>query len=112
MFKISIVETRSQRKLVVEGKLTEPWVPELLAAWRNAARDFDGRKLVIDLNSLTVISREGEDAIFDLMRQGAKFSCGSICTRHLLKRLARECQGNPRQAIRRTDIETQTALRR
>ncbi len=112
MFKISIVETRSQRKLVVEGKLTEPWVPELVAAWRNAARDLDGRKLVIDLNSLTVISREGEDAIFDLMRQGAKFSCGSICTRHLLKRLARECQGNLRQAIRRTDIETQTALRR
>jgi len=112
MFKISIVDTRSQRKLVVEGKLTEPWVPELVAAWRNAARDFDGRKLVIDLNSLTVISREGEDAIFDLMRQGAKFSCGSICTRHLMKRLARECRGNLRQAIRRTDIETQTALRR
>jgi hypothetical protein len=112
MFKISIVETRSQRKLVVEGKLIEPWAPELVATWRNAARVLDGRKLVIDLNSLTAISREGEDAIFDLMRQGAKFSCGSICTGHLLKRLARECEGKLRQAIRRTDIETEISPRR
>jgi hypothetical protein len=112
MFKISIVDTRSQRKLVVEGKLIEPWVPELVAAWRDAALDLDGRKLIIDLNSLTLISREGEDTILDLMRQGVKFSCGSICTRHLLRRLARECEGKPRQAIGRTEIETEISPRR
>jgi len=112
MFKISIVDTRSQRKLVVEGKLIEPWVPELVAARRDAALDLDGRKLIIDLNSLTLISREGEDTILDLMRQGVKFSCGSICTRHLLRRLARECEGKPRQAIGRTEIETEISPRR
>jgi hypothetical protein len=97
---------------VVEGRLSEPWVDELRTAWRNASHDLDGRKLVIDLNSLTVISREGEDTIFDLMKQGAKFSCGAICTRHLLKRLARECQGKLRHAIKGPDIETERALRR
>jgi hypothetical protein len=112
MFKISIVETRSQRKLVVEGKLTEPWVPELVATWRNAGQEGDGRKLVIDLNSLTVISPEGEDAILDLMKQGAKFSCGSICTGHMLKRLARECRGKLQDAVHRTHIETETSSRR
>ena len=110
MFKISIIDSRSLRKLVVEGRLSEPWVGELRTTWRNASRDLGGRKLVIDLNSLTVISREGEDAIFDLMKQGAKFSCGSICTRHVLKRLARECQGKLPQAVNRTDIETEKAL--
>ena len=92
MFKISIIDTPAQRKLVVEGKLSEPWVPELRTAWRNATLALDGRKLVIDLNSLTVVSREGEDAIFDLMKEGAKFSCAGILTRHVLKRLARRCQ--------------------
>jgi len=43
MFKISIVDTRSQRKLVVEGKLREPWVDELRTSWRDASRDADGR---------------------------------------------------------------------
>src|SRR6202035_96413 len=89
MFKISIVDTPAQRRLVVEGRLSEPWINELRATWRNTSRDLAGRKLVIDLSSLTVISREGEDAILDLMKQGAKFSCGGVLTRFVLKRLAR-----------------------
>jgi hypothetical protein len=102
MFKVSIMDTRSRRRLVVEGKLIEPWVAELRTVWKNANRNLDGRKLVIDLTSLTVISREGEDAIFDLMREGTKFSCGGVLTRHILKRLARKCHGKLRDAMNST----------
>jgi hypothetical protein len=56
---------------------------------------LEGRKLVIDLSSLTVISREGEDVIVDLMKEGAKFSCTGVLTRHVLKRLARRCPCEP-----------------
>ena len=99
MFKISIIDTPAQRKLVVEGRLVEPWVDELRTTWKNASRDLDDRKVVIDLSSLTVISREGEDAIFDLMKQGAKFSCAGILTRHVLKGLARKCQCTSSQVL-------------
>ncbi len=92
MFKISIVDNRSQRRVVVEGRLIEPWVDELRATWKIATRDLEGRRLVIDVGSLTVISQKGEDAIFDLMKEGAKFSCGGVLTRHVLKRLARRCR--------------------
>lgn len=91
MFKISTIDTRSKRRLVVEGMLTEPWVSELRIIWKNASRELGGRKLVIDLSNVTVISREGETAIFDLMGEGAQFSCGGVFTRHLLTRLARVC---------------------
>ena len=101
MFKISVVDTRSRRTLVVEGKLSEPWVEELRSTWRNALRDLDERKLLIDLCSLTSISREGEDAIFELMKEGAKFSCAGILTRHVLKRLARRCRCEPQVASER-----------
>jgi hypothetical protein len=103
MFKISIVDTPAQRKLVVEGKLSEPWVDELRTTWRNASGDLDGRKLLIDLSNLTVISREGEDAIFDLMKQGARFSCAGILTRHVLKGLARRCQCAPSQTLEKRE---------
>jgi hypothetical protein len=92
VFKISIVDTRSQRKLIVEGTLVGPWVAELGTTWRNASQDLDRRKLVIHLRNLTVISREGEDAIFDLMKQGAKFSCGGVLTRYVMKQLVRKKQ--------------------
>jgi hypothetical protein len=92
MFKISTIDTPSKRKLLVEGLLTEPWITELRNTWRDSLRELDGRKLVIDLSSVTVISRDGENAIFELMNEGAKFSCGGVFTRHLLTRLSRICQ--------------------
>jgi hypothetical protein len=78
MFKISIADTPSRRTLIVEGTLTGAWVAELGTTWRNANQELGGRKLVIELRNLTVISREGEDAIFDLMKKGAKFTCGAF----------------------------------
>jgi hypothetical protein len=97
MFKISIADTPSRRTLIVEGTLTGDWVAELGTTWRNTHQELGGRKLVIELRNLTVISREGEDAIFDLMKKGAKFSCGGVLTRHLLKQLARRKQQESRR---------------
>jgi hypothetical protein len=92
MFRISIADTPSRRTLIVEGTLVGPWVAELGRTWRNASQDLDTRKLLIDLRNLTAISREGEDAIFDLMKKGAKFTCGGVLTRHMLRQLARKKQ--------------------
>jgi hypothetical protein len=89
---ISIADTPSRRTLIVEGSLTGAWVAELSTTWRNANQELGGRKLVIDLCNLTVISHEGEDAIFNLMKKGARFSCGGVLTRYVLKQLARKKQ--------------------
>lgn len=94
MFRISTVDTRSQRTLVVEGTLVGPWVPELRRTWSDAARELAGRKLVIDLCNLTVISHEGEEAVFALMMEGAEFSCGGVLMKHVLKQLAWKKQRN------------------
>jgi hypothetical protein len=88
MLKISRIDTKSERRLVVEGKLVEPWLAELKRTWNDASEELQGRKLVIDLRNATVISHEGENALYELMREGARFSCGGVLTRHLLKRLA------------------------
>ena len=92
MFRISIADTPSRRTLIVEGTLVGPWVAELGRTWRNASQYLDTRKLLIDLRNLTAISRDGEDAIFDLMKKGAKLTCGGVLTRHMLKQLARKKQ--------------------
>lgn len=91
MFRISTIDTDRERRLVVEGTLTHPWVAELRRTWADAGNSLHGRTLVIDLDNATVISREGEDAIFELMKEGAKFACGGVLTRHVLKQLAQRC---------------------
>ena len=101
MLKISTIDTKSERRLLVEGKLVEPWVAELRRTWATAGEGLEGRKLVIDLHNATVISTEGEYALFDLLSEGAKFSCGGVLTKHLLKTLADRCHAGVR-SLKRT----------
>jgi hypothetical protein len=89
MLRISIIDTPCKRTLLVEGKLIPPWTRELQRVAREASQHLEGRKLAIDLSSVTVISPEGESTLYELMRDGAKFSCGGVLTKHVLKQLAR-----------------------
>ena len=95
MLKLSTVETNGQRKLVLEGKLVSPWTEEVESAWRSAREHLEGRKLVVDITNVTLISRDGENTLFNLMRDGAKFACEGVLTKHLLRQLARRCHGQP-----------------
>ena len=92
MFKVSTVETQGSRKLVLEGKLVSPWTHEVERAWRNAQEHLDGRRLVVDLRNVTLINGDGENTLFTLMCEGAKFTCGGVLTKHLLRSLARRCR--------------------
>ncbi len=94
MLRISTIDTRFQRRLILEGKLVEPWLGELREVCRKANETLEGRKLVIDLTDVTVIGCEAEGTLSELMQQGAKFSCGGILLKHVLKRLARRCVGS------------------
>ncbi len=97
MFRISIVETPGQRRLVLEGKLVSPWTAEVQSAWRDAGRQLQGRKLVIDLRNVTLISADGENTLYELMKDGAKFSCADVLTKHVLRRLARKSRCLPHE---------------
>jgi hypothetical protein len=101
MFKISTVDTNQERRLVVEGTLVHPWVAELRKAWGVAGHSLEGRSLVIDLKNATTIDREGEAAIFELMREGAKFSCSGVLNKHVLKQLAHKCHTGLSEVLHR-----------
>lgn len=89
MLKISVIETKTQYRLVLEGKLIAPWTTELSGAREKAARELAGRELVVDVKSLTAIGEDGEGGLLELMRQGARFLCCGVFTRHVLRQLAR-----------------------
>jgi hypothetical protein len=100
MLKISVIDRRTERRLVLEGKLVAPWVAELRTAWQAANGQVGGPALVVDLRNVTVISQEGENALLELMGDGAKFRCSGVLIRHLIHELARRRRGNPSEPIR------------
>ena len=97
MLKISIVDSRTQRRLVLEGRLVAPWVAELRTAWRSAKADCDGRELVIDMEKVMVVSQEAENTLMQMMNEGAKLRSSGVLTRHVLQQLKRRCKRNSLQ---------------
>ena len=94
MLKISILDTASYRRLVIEGKLIAPWASEVTVVWRQAKADLNGRELVVDVKGLTVITEDGENVLLELMKEGAKFRSSGVFTKQVLKRLACKIRRN------------------
>jgi hypothetical protein len=99
MLRISVIDSRTERRLILEGKLIAPWVAELRSAWKTSNREIEGRALVVDLENITVMSQEGENALLELMSEGAKFRCRGVLTRHVIQQLRRRSKRNSSEAI-------------
>jgi hypothetical protein len=92
MLKISVINSRTERRMLLEGKLIAPWVAELRTVWKAANEEIEDRALVVDLRNITVISQEGENALSELMTAGARFRCSGVLIKHVLKQLTRKKQ--------------------
>jgi hypothetical protein len=100
MLKISIVESSSQCRLVLEGKLIAPWASELRSECSKAKGDLDGRELTIDIKNLIAISQEGENVLLELMNEGVKIRGCGVFTKHILRQLARRIRKELQEAAR------------
>jgi hypothetical protein len=103
MLKITVIDSRSQRRVVIEGTLVEPWLAALRGSWQAAKADLGGRKLVFDLKNVTRISEEGESALSELVKEGASFSSSGVLTKYLLQQLVRRNHESARLASIPTD---------
>jgi hypothetical protein len=99
MLKISVIDSRTERRLVLEGKLIAPWIAELRSAWKAANGEIKDRSLVVDLENITVLSQEGENALLELMSEGAKFRCRGVLTKHVIQQLRRRSKRNSSEAV-------------
>ena len=97
MLKISIIEARNERRLVLDGSLIAPWTAELMSACDRARTDLDGRELVVNLADVAVISKEGEAALIALMNEGIKIRCRGVFTKLLVRQLARRARTDTKE---------------
>ncbi len=87
MLKSFLIDSRTRRRLVLEGALTSPWITELKIAWE---KTFAGAQdLALDLKNVTHISANSGELLSELMSEGAKFYIGGVFTRHILRTLPR-----------------------
>lgn len=92
MLKISVVEARNQRRLLVEGMLVAPWSAELISACDRAKEGLDGRELLVELVNLTAINQEGESALVAVMGKGVKFRSSGVFAKQVLRQLTQKAR--------------------
>jgi anti-anti-sigma regulatory factor len=80
MLRITILETPSEQKWVLQGRLIGPWAAELKSNW-DKTHEENGRSCVVDVSQVTFIDTSGEKVLRKMMRQGAHFvGCGLYAT--------------------------------
>jgi hypothetical protein len=95
MLRITVTETASEQRWVLQGRLTGLSIDELIANWR-AHRDRPAcQNCIVDLNEVTLIDKDGEQALLMMIRDGAKFVANGLYTKHLLESLSAPIANRP-----------------
>jgi hypothetical protein len=84
MLRITIDETPTEQKWILQGKLSGPWVALLATKWRLTREARQGRRCVVNLNELTFVDQCGEKALRAMKKEGAELLACGVYTRHVL----------------------------
>lgn len=87
MFRITVVETPSEEKWILQGQLIGEFASELSANWRTSLDRCSDRLRLVDLNEVTQIDKCGEEVLLEMIHQHARFVASGLYTRHLLQEL-------------------------
>jgi len=87
VLKITMTETPTERKWIVQGCLVGPWVSELRTTWKRAHRSKDKRACIIDLNDVTSIDKSGERLLRAISKKGAELIATGMYIKHVLEQL-------------------------
>ena len=92
MLKITRIDTKTEQRLVLEGRLTEPWIVDIRTHWQETRHAHPGREFVVDLRGVVRIDTAGECALTLMKREGAGFLASGIRMKYLVEHLETEAQ--------------------
>jgi anti-anti-sigma regulatory factor len=87
MLRITKIDTPSELRLILEGRLTELSVADFSSHWAETRYARPERKFVVDLKGVVRIDRSGERALALMKAEGAEFLASGIRIAHLVKEL-------------------------
>ena len=87
MLRISITETPTETRWILQGRLSGPWASELSAIWRTSTRTRKGRTCLVDLNDITFIDKDAGDLLRTMSREGAEFIADGLYIKQVFEGL-------------------------
>jgi len=96
MLKITRIDTDTEQRLILEGRLANPWIAGLGSHWKETRHAHPEREFVVDLKGVVRIDNAGECAVASMKDEGARFLAGGIRMKHLIRDLESKAQGTGR----------------
>src|SRR6516225_7051652 len=87
MLKITVLDGGAEKRLLVEGKVAEPWVSELELAWNRTQQTSPSSRILVDLSGVTRIDTKGEAVLVAMVAQGAQPSAKGVYWEYVVKHL-------------------------
>ena len=90
MLKITNTDLPNQQRWSLQGQLVGEWAAELKSTWKEQRHAGDKRRCIVDLTEVTLIDRNGEAVLAEMMSQGAESIASDVYTKHLLRNIRSE----------------------
>jgi hypothetical protein len=87
MLKITRIDTVSEQRLILEGRLATPWIADLTSHWQETRHEHPEREFIVDLNWVVRINSAGERALALMKAEGAQFMARGIRMKHVVQEL-------------------------
>jgi anti-anti-sigma regulatory factor len=85
VLRITIDETPTEKRWILQGRLVGLWVSELRRTWKKTHRPENNRPCVVDLSDVTFIDEKGVRLLRAMSKQGAQFVATGIYIKHVLQ---------------------------
>jgi hypothetical protein len=91
IFRFAIRSTEDHDTWILEGRLAGRVVDELTASWKRAASEEPKRKRVVDVVGVTFVDDRGEQALLEMMIDGAEFVLRGVYMKSLIENFSQHC---------------------
>jgi len=73
MLKVTRIDTETEQRLILEGRLTAPCITDLRSHWEETRYSHPERRFVVDLRGVMRMDSAGESAVALMKAAGAEF---------------------------------------
>jgi anti-anti-sigma regulatory factor len=87
VLKITLTETQTENRWILQGQLVGPWVHELRSLWKKSRRAHTGQRCILDLNDVTFIDKSGERLLRAICKKGAQLVASGVYTQHVIEKV-------------------------
>jgi hypothetical protein len=92
MLRITVIDSDSEQKLVLEGRLASPCLSELESAWENVQSSGTARPCIVDLRNTTFIDESADPILLEMKQSGVRFIACGVANTHRLEQLGICCR--------------------